>query len=83
MDKDLISPEGLDINEKYHNWIFKALHEEGRITGVYDIGGSNYVKISYSELAITEAGIIFLQENSGIERAKTFLKDLKAMIPGA
>ena len=83
VDRDVVSYQALGINEAYHNWIMKALYEAGRISGVYPINGSKYVKIVYKDLEITEQGIIFLQENSSIEKAKRFLKDIKAIIPGA
>ena len=73
-----ISHETMGINERYWAWIMRAMRDSGRMTGVEDVAGGVVV----DEPEITETGILFLMENSGIEKAKRFLKELKAAVPG-
>ena len=75
-----INEKKFNINERYWNWIMKALYRSDRIEGVMEVAGRNDIKIG--ALEITEEGIIFLQENSNMEKAKNFLKEIKAIVPG-
>ena len=80
---DVISAEAMGINEKYWHCILRSLVEKGRIRGgVYapDIAGGGFLGVSNP--MITEEGICFLQENSSMSRAKRFLIEIKAMVPG-
>lgn len=82
-DEDMISHERLKIPQRYWNSIVGNLWKAGYIEGVKPfspIGGETlYVPMG---MAITVRGIEYLQSNSTMEKAKTFLKDLKEIIPG-
>lgn len=82
-DEDVISPERLGISQRYWNSIVGNLWKAGYIEGIRPfspIGGETvYVPV---DMAITMTGIEYLQSNSTMEKAKTFLKDLKEIIPG-
>lgn len=77
-DVTQIDEKSMNINVRYWEWIMRALRESGRLIGVLDVIGG----IAIDGLEITEEGIIFLQENSSIEKARAFLKETKAMVPG-
>lgn len=71
------------INEKYMVQIFEMLLEEGYIAGiavVKRIGAKNFKETD--GLRITLKGIDYLKENSTIAKAKEFLADIKAIVPG-
>ena len=78
-----ISAEALGINEKYWHCIMRSQFEERRITGgkyAPSYVGGDFLGVKHP--AITETGIAFLQDNSSISKAKKFLMDIKAMVPG-
>ena len=82
-DMEVISAGALGINEKYWHCIMRSQFENGRISGgkyTPDYAGGVFLGIRHP--VITEAGIEFLQENSSMNRAKKFLTDIKAMVPG-
>ena len=81
-DKDAISAEALEINERYWSFVMKSLFDEGRITGGKHSSQPYEFFVGIRNPQITEKGIVFLMENSSIEKAKKFLMDLKKMIPG-
>ena len=82
-DEDMISPEKLKISQRYWNSIVGNLWKAGYIEGVREfspLGGETvYVP---DGMVITMRGIEYLQSNSMMEKAKSFLKDLKEIIPG-
>lgn len=71
-----------NIPESYWNYIMVNLYEEGLIIGLsVQKVGSNYYFSNVSESCITPKGIAYLTENSTIEKAKRFLKDIKEITP--
>lgn len=83
-DKDLISHEYLQINEKYWAMIMSDLQEEGFIDGVSVIKAQKKicgVKIN-PYVQIKPKGIRYLQENSIFEKVIKYLKEIKAIVPG-
>ncbi len=82
-DETVIGFEALGIPQRYWVRVIGSLHERGYITGVYDVSvlGSESTLL-LREPEITMEGIEFLQNNSMIARAMSFLKDLKEIIPG-
>jgi len=73
------------VGERYWNYIFQTLLEEGYIRGVsiVPVAGcaDTGVKLR-ADLRITPKGIEYLQENSMMAKAKDFLKGIKEIIPG-
>lgn len=78
VDAKTISSEALGINEKYWSWIMRAMRDSGRMTGVEDVIGGAMI----ADPEITEEGIVFLQENSCMAKARRFLTEIKAAVPG-
>lgn len=76
-----VSNEKLEINKRYWTNILIMLYNEGYINGisVFYICGEKDIKIL--DIGITQKGIVFLQENSSMAKAKEFLKSLKDIIP--
>ncbi len=71
-----------NIPESYWNYIMVNLYEEGLIIGIsVQKVGSNYYFSNVAESCITPKGIAYLTENSTIEKAKKFLKDIKEITP--
>lgn len=73
----------IDINKKYWNYIMYNLYKDGYIEGVLLVNVDNATPMVYnlSRCQITPKGIEFLTENSTIEKAKNFFKDIKEIIP--
>lgn len=71
------------INKKYWLYILQNMINDGYITGLNNImvGEGYYVKAQLKDCQITPKGISYLCENSTIEKAKQFLKDLKEVTP--
>lgn len=83
-DTRLISYESFGIPKRYWMSIITNLYEKGYIIGVREIHLPGMAR-SLHEVdrpEITMDGIEYLQNNSSMEKAKRFLKDLKDMIPG-
>ena len=73
------------VNEAYWNTILTDLVEQGYIRNVPlvpVIGNTHKLARLTEDVMITPAGIEFLNDNSTIEKAKQFLKDIKAIVPG-
>lgn len=72
-----------NINRKYWAYIFENLANDGYIAGVEqaEIGDGYYLKAQFPTCKITPKGIGYLCENSLVEKAKNFLKDVKDMTP--
>ena len=74
--------EALGINKGYWANVMECLSDEGYIKGIELIrSAGGYTGIANIDLKITQAGIIFLQDNSMIARAKKALKTAKETIP--
>lgn len=73
----------LSINMKYWQYIMISLLEEGYIKGIVveeTIDGMLEI-YNLGECQITPKGIEYLTDNSTINKAKEFFKDLKDVIP--
>lgn len=73
----------LQINRKYWKYIIINLLNEKYIRGIVveeDIEG-NLEIYNLDECEITPKGIEYLTDNSTIEKAKRFMKELKNIIP--
>ena len=81
-DTDFFNADALDINAKYWLNVIESLYDEGYIKGVSFVSGTKgNIGIKIINIKITQAGIIFLQENSMIAKAKEALKTAKEIIP--
>lgn len=67
------------INRKYWVYILYNMVDSGYIRGLTDIkaGEGYYLKEQLKNCEITPKGIEYLCENSTLEKAKQFLKDIK------
>ena len=82
-DMEVVSFRALNIPERYWADVLESLTEEGFLKGVrVDALLGNAVSVKAVSPKITMAGIQFLEENSGMAKAKAFLKELKEMVPG-
>ena len=79
---DDISYEKFKIPETYLNTVIGNLYKKGYIDGIipYDAAGGVTLYI-LDRPEITMDGVAFLQENSMMQKAKNFLKELKDFIP--
>ncbi|WP_311443433.1 YjcQ family protein [Ezakiella coagulans] len=73
----------IDIGESYWCYIIEHLLKDGYIEGISIKNGlDGFVYISnLDKIRITPLGIEFLKSESTMQKAKDFLKDIKAMIP--
>lgn len=72
------------INQIYWSTIWENLIEQGYVRGastVSAVGGHHGIKIG-PDVRITAAGIQYIMENTAIEKAKSFLKEIKEIVPG-
>lgn len=73
----------LQINRKYWTYVIVNLLNEGYICGIVidqDID-ENIGIYNLDKCEITPKGIEYLTDNSTIEKAKRFMKDLKDILP--
>lgn len=73
----------LQINERYWNYIIGNLLNDGYITGITATRawGNDVIYEDLDKCRITPKGIEYLCNNAFIEKAKRFLKDVKAIVP--
>lgn len=74
----------VDIGDSYWEYIIRQLDNEGYVEGVTtfkNIGDIDERVIIDENFKITPKGIDFLQGNSSIAKAKTFLKEIKEILP--
>lgn len=72
------------INKNYWVYILYNMQEEGLIKGItfIEIDGMELPYPTYTEnCRITPKGIEYLCDNSFMEKAKSFLKDIKEIVP--
>lgn len=88
VSEDVFSCETLfGINEKYRDYILKNLLNDGFITGIlvketkYIDGQTNLIFLNMDECQITPKGIEYLMDNSFLNKAKEFFKDVKSITP--
>lgn len=81
-DREKFSAQALGINEAYWSCIMAELARRGLIAGVKatrsEIGDGVYV----ANPRVTMEGVEFLMENSMMAKAKQFIMDFKASVPG-
>lgn len=81
----LLQPESsyLGINERYWTYIMENLMNDGLISGITitRVWGTTNIIGNLEDAMITPAGIEYLTDNSFLNKAKEFLKDMKAIIP--
>lgn len=73
----------LNINEDYWLYIIEHLLRDGYIENITitRAWGQQVLVDDMSRCCITPKGIAYLCDNSFIEKAKQFLKDVKAIVP--
>lgn len=83
VDGSMISADGglFQIPESYHSYIISSLLNEGYITGVRTRTWGGDEIIDLSQCQITPKGISYIFENSLLEKAKQFLKEVKEITP--
>lgn len=81
-DPSLMSHEHLCINRRYWVAIMVELAERDFIRGVKVGRADDEVDVYLSEPSVTMTGVEFLMENSMMNKAKRFLQDVKATVPG-
>lgn len=85
IDSEMLEHDGrlFQINGKYWIYIMQNMIDQGFIRGLVQsrAGGGNYIKGQLSNCEITPRGIDYLCDNSLMERAKQFLKDVKDITP--
>ncbi|MFM1580720.1 YjcQ family protein [Helcococcus bovis] len=80
----LLNNGGLfNINKTYWLYILQNLIDDGYIKGLNNIsvGNGYYIPDQLKYCQITPKGIDYLCQNSTIEKAKNFLKDIKEITP--
>lgn len=81
-DISVYGAEALSINKGYWTNVMESLADEGYIKGIEIIkSAGGRTGIANIDLKITQSGIIFLQENTSIAKAKKALKTAKEIIP--
>lgn len=82
VDRDAIGAEALGINRSYWQEIMSELARRGYVKGVRALDGDFGADVYMSKPRVTMEGVEFLMENSMMAKAKQFLMDIKATIPG-
>lgn len=81
-DPSRVLYEHLCINRNYWIAIMIELAERGFIKGVKISHADDETNVYLSDPTVTMAGVEFLMENSMMNKAKRFLQDIKATVPG-
>lgn len=85
VDPDLLMYDGkmFQINQKYWLYIIVNMLDAGYIKGISNPTSGNgiYIRDQLPFCQITPKGIEYLCDNSFIEKAKHFLKDIKEITP--
>lgn len=84
IDRDKISYQTLGITEPRWARTFEMMYDDGYIKGVHvtRLGGESYPGIKFDNLQITLDGLEYLDENSAMQKAKNFFKEIKETVPG-
>lgn len=76
---------GKELNDRYWCYILYNLQKMGFVSGIIfsgNIAGYPFERpLKWSDCMITPVGIEYLTDNSFIQKAKEFLKDMKAIAP--
>lgn len=84
IDPAMLSADGplIKINARYWTYILENLQAQGYIRNVHlNLVGGRKVITDYEQCEITPEGIAYLCDNSLMEKAKQFLKDVKEITP--
>ena len=85
VEKEMLLPDGrlFNINENYWTYIIQNMLDQGFIRGISQAraGGGYYIKEQLGDCEITPKGIDYLCDNNLMEKAKSFLKDIKDITP--
>ncbi|MCD8340643.1 MAG: YjcQ family protein [Clostridiales bacterium] len=84
IDSAMLAANGplMKINERYWTYILENLQAQGYIRNVHmGFMGGQKIITDYEQCEITPEGIAYLCDNSLMEKAKQFLKDVKEITP--
>lgn len=84
VESDYFKANGQKLNERYWRYIILNLQMMGLIEGIHfaDIDNLGYPYPFHLDAAmITPTGIEYLTGNAFLQKAKAFLKDIKAIVP--
>ena len=85
VDAEMIKSDGklFQINQTYWTYIISNMIDQGYIRGFSDGSRGNGIALEWqlSNCEITPKGIDYLFDNSLMERAKQFLKEVKEITP--
>ena len=85
VDAKMLMPDSkyLGVNEKYWTYIMRNLINDGLINGpcITKPWNGDVIIDDLEDIEITPRGIEYLCDNSFINKAKEFLKDVKAIVP--
>lgn len=86
VDEQMLAHDGplFQVNKKYWAYILYHLDQSGLVEGAcfVDLDGLDVpMAVRISCMRITPAGIEYLCNNSTIEKAKAFLKEIKEIVP--
>lgn len=84
---EYLQPETHDfpVCPAYWQYIWRNIYKDGLVLGVRLVpilGEENKGIVLTDRLVITPKGIEYVGENSAMQRAKAFLKELKEPVPG-
>lgn len=86
IDQRMLQPDGplYSINKQYWAYVFFMLQQEALVEGItfVDAGGLRHpYPVRFDRCYITPKGIAYLHENSFLEKAKSFLKEGREILP--
>lgn len=84
MERLACGTKDFPIQREYWEYIFRHLSLDGYLEGVMIIpmAGGCPDRVKIGQLQITPKGIAYLQENTMMQKAKDFLKEIKEIVPG-
>lgn len=85
VEGEMLKPDGklFKINERYWVYIIQNMLDQGFIRGISNprAGGGYYIDEQLPDCEITPKGIDYLCDNNLMEKAKSFLRDIKEITP--
>lgn len=85
IEPEMLLHNGTLFHINYNYWVYIIVNmlDQGYIRGISNVtvGNGYYIKEQLSNLEITPKGIEYLCDNSFIEKAKQYLKDVKDIVP--